>query len=108
VSVSDEEVLDAVLGRADFLHDQKLMEPVGDPEASRRQQPKLVFAIATGIVTMPGGWTMLINQGGHWLADDPTVLRRPDLFSDDYHVGLQQTPGRVETDPNVEQLRVDA
>lgn len=50
--------------------------------------PKLVFAVATASVTMPGGWTMMIYQGTHWLETDPLVVRRPEMFTEDHRTGL--------------------
>lgn len=52
---------------------------------------KIVFALSTASVTMPGGWTMLVTQGSHWPANDPLVERRPELFSDDPMTGIQHS-----------------
>lgn len=31
---------------------------------------------------------MMVYQGSHWLATDPLVERRPEMFTSDHRVGL--------------------
>lgn len=47
-----------------------------------------VFAKSAGVVQMPGGYPVTVAGGSHWLADDPVVLHRPDLFTADCRYGL--------------------
>lgn len=54
---------------------------------------------------MEGGWTMMVFQGTHWLAHDPLVLRRPELFTDDWRTGIcHSVPLESLTEP-MEELR---
>ena len=46
-----------------------------------------VFAKAT-VQTMELGFPFRVTAGSHWLADDPLVLARPDLFTTDCRYGL--------------------
>lgn len=57
---------------------------------------KVVFAVATVSVTMPGGFPMGVRQGTHWRADDPLVLSHPDLFSEDPRYGMSYSQAQVE------------
>lgn len=47
-----------------------------------------VFAKTTASVPMPGGYAVPVQGGTHWLADDPVVQARPDLFTADCRYGL--------------------
>jgi hypothetical protein len=47
-----------------------------------------VFAKVTASVPMPGGYQVQVMAGTHWLADDPVVTLRPDLFTADCRYGL--------------------
>jgi hypothetical protein len=49
-----------------------------------------VFAKATVSVT-DLGYQVAVQGGGHYLADDPLVVARPDLFTDDCRYGLAWT-----------------
>lgn len=51
----------------------------------------VVYAIATTSVTMPGGWTLLVEHGSHWAADDQVVIDHPDLFSSDPRYGMHRS-----------------
>lgn len=55
---------------------------------SQARPPKLVYAVSTASVAMPGGWSLMIYQGTHWLSTDPLVERRPEMFTSDHRVGL--------------------
>jgi hypothetical protein len=56
--------------------------------------PRVVYAVTTAVVGLPGGGETLLRLGSHWPADDPLVKARPDLFSDDPAYGMQATtPG---------------
>jgi hypothetical protein len=46
-----------------------------------------VFAKAT-VQTMELGYPFRVTAGSHWLADDPVVRARPDLFTTDCRYGL--------------------
>jgi hypothetical protein len=46
-----------------------------------------VFAKATTVAN-DTGFPVTIAAGSHWLADDPLVLARPDLFTTDCRYGL--------------------
>lgn len=46
-----------------------------------------VFAKATTVAT-DVGYPVTVQGGSHWLADDPLVLARPDLFTQDCRYGL--------------------
>lgn len=46
-----------------------------------------VFAKATTQVT-DLGYPITVTGGSHWLADDPLVAKRPDLFAADCRYGL--------------------
>jgi hypothetical protein len=55
---------------------------------------RVVYAVTTAMVGLPGGGSTLLRVGTHWPAEDPLVQARPDLFSDDPRYGLQATaPG---------------
>jgi hypothetical protein len=61
---------------------------------------KVVYATASVAVTMPGGYTAMVQKGSHWPPDDPLVLSHPDLFSEDPRYGMSysqpQPPEPVE------------
>jgi hypothetical protein len=44
---------------------------------------KVVFASATCVAVVDDGSTAALREGEPWAADDPFVLSRPDLFSDE-------------------------
>jgi hypothetical protein len=46
-----------------------------------------VFAKATAVVD-DLGYPVTVQGGTHWLADDPLVAARPDLFTADCRYGL--------------------
>jgi hypothetical protein len=46
-----------------------------------------VFAKATFEANV-GGAPVMVAGGSHWLADDPAVLARPDMFTADCRYGL--------------------
>lgn len=46
-----------------------------------------VFAKSTGVVNDTGS-PVTVQGGTHWLADDPLVLARPDMFTADCRYGL--------------------
>jgi hypothetical protein len=46
-----------------------------------------VFAKATTVVDNLG-YPVTVAGGSHWLADDPLVAERPDLFTKDCRYGL--------------------
>jgi hypothetical protein len=46
-----------------------------------------VFATATAVVNELG-YPVTVQGGSHWLAGDPLVLARPELFSPDCRYGL--------------------
>lgn len=46
-----------------------------------------VFAKTTAVVNDTGA-PETVQGGSHWLADDPLVLARPDLFTTDCRYGL--------------------
>lgn len=49
---------------------------------------RVVYAVETASVAMPGGYPALVQKGSHWPADDPLVLDHPDLFSEDPRYGM--------------------
>lgn len=49
-----------------------------------------VFAKATVSVT-DLGYLVAVQGGSHWLASDPLVAARPDLFTEDCRFGLSWT-----------------
>lgn len=57
----------------------------------------VVYATRTSVVAMPGGYTLRVEYGTHWPADDPLVLEHPDLFSANPRYGMSGTrPPAVE------------
>lgn len=46
-----------------------------------------VFAKCTAVAS-DLGYAIAVEGGSHWLADDPLVLARPDLFTQDCRYGL--------------------
>ena len=46
-----------------------------------------VFAKATTVAN-DLGYPVTVQGGSHWLADDPLVAARPDLFTEDCRYGL--------------------
>jgi hypothetical protein len=51
-----------------------------------------------------------IPGGSHWPADDPIVLARPELFTEDCRYGLMYSgdpPPYMNVPPEEEQLRID-
>ena len=47
-----------------------------------------VFAKQTVSLLTPDGVPVGVRMGSHWLADDPVVLARPDVFTEDCRYGL--------------------
>lgn len=62
---------------------------------------QIVFATGTAVVTMEGGWTLRVEHGSHWPADDPVVISHPGLFSEDPRYGISAS--RPFEQPVVEQ-----
>jgi hypothetical protein len=48
----------------------------------------IVYARREEVINTERGGTLTVPFGSHWNADDPLVIARPDLFSDDPNVGL--------------------
>lgn len=64
---------------------------------------KVVYAIRSGPVEMPGGGRGTVRHGTHWPADDPVVLANPEAFSDDPRYGLAFSVAPEDFDRPVEQ-----
>lgn len=54
-------------------------------------QIRVVYAMSRALITTPGGRNVLVPKGSHWPANDPLVLSRPAMFSDDPRWGMQYT-----------------
>jgi hypothetical protein len=63
---------------------------------------KVVYATATTVVTMPGGWPLGVHLGTHWRADDPLVVDHPDLFTEDPKYGMSYS-APPPPEPRIEQ-----
>jgi hypothetical protein len=63
-----------------------------------------VFAKAMTVAD-DAGYPVTVQGGSHWLADDPLVLARPDLFTEDCRYGLSwsgEPPGCLSVPPEDE------
>jgi hypothetical protein len=60
-------------------------------------RPQTVYANSSCHVGYPGGGVVYVEAGQEWLADDPLVKARPDLFRDDAPEGTVHGRAPVET-----------